>query len=182
MIAGARDGRWTKPSREHWEAVDAFLEAAMAVSPARWREPLGTGRWTPAQLSEHVLRTYEASIEQLRGDLPTRIRVGPVAQRLLRWVLLPHILFRRSIPLRSRSPGAITPSEKGVEQSELTARLREAAEVLHHEFRTTASTHLLHPYFGALDLRTGMRFVAAHTDHHRKQLSGALAAPSGPRS
>jgi hypothetical protein len=182
MISPTGDGAWAKPSREHWEAINGFLEAAAAVPPEQWDVPLGPGRWSPAQQAEHILRTYNVALDQVRTGSTMRRRAGPVVQRLLRWFLLPHLIFHRSLPLRATAPREVVPSDAGLRQEELPVLLGGAAAEVELEFARTHRTHLVHAYFGPIELRRGLRFLAAHTDHHRKQLVGSRRSLSPSRT
>jgi len=112
---------------------------------------------------------------ELSGEAPFRLRVGTVMQRILRWLLLPHILFHRSIPLRARAPRAISPSDAGLTLDEVLERLPAAAQECERQIRAASHGHLTHPYFGPIKLPRALRFFAAHTEHHRRQLEKAVA-------
>lgn len=175
----ARDAKaWERPRREHRESVEAFLRAVARVPPARWYEPLSADRWTPAEVADHVVLTYGALLSELRGGEPIRVRSGPVVQHLLRWILLPHILFHRSIPVRARAPREVRPAPGGLAQDGVEDALRAVAEDLEREIQLSSRAYLTHPYFGRLGLRRALRFCAAHTDHHRRQLERAATRPA----
>jgi hypothetical protein len=182
MTPPVGDGDWTRPSREQWESIHCFLDAAAGVPPDQWVEPVAPGRWSPAQVAEHVVRTYEVGAEQVRTGTGMRPRAGPILQRLLRWFLLPHVIYHRSLPLRARAPREVKPSEAGVPQGDLPRLLRDAAAGMEREFRGAVRTHVFHAYFGPIELPRAMRFLAVHTDHHRKQLVGSRRPPTRSRA
>ena len=170
MSGRARRDPWERPSRENRAAVDAFLRAASRIPAAAWHLPLRPGGWTPAQVAEHIVLSYEVCLGQLGGDPPMKRLLGPAKQAALRWVLLPHILFHRSFPVRAGAPREVRPRGPGIEQPALEPRLRAAAERLDRDVRFSPLPRILHPYFGPLRLPLAMRLVAVHTEHHTRQL------------
>jgi hypothetical protein len=160
---------------EHRAAVEAFLQTAASIRPERWSTPLGPGRWTPAQVALHVVSGYDVLLSQLAGGPPMKMRVGPLKSRLLRWFLLPHILFHRTLP-RATAPEEVAPKAgEGVDQAALSARLPAAAGSAEEALRTTSRTHFFHAYFGAVPLRKAFPFLAVHMEHHRRQLAAFAA-------
>jgi hypothetical protein len=167
-----RAGRdpWERSSRENRAAIDDFIAAAARIPAGSWHAPLRPGGWTPAQVAEHIVLAYEVLVGQLAGDPPMRRILGPVKQAALRWILLPHILFHRSFPIRAGAPREVRPAGPGIEQPSLEPRLRAAAERLDRDVRVSTLPFVRHPYFGPLRLPLAMRLVAVHTEHHTKQL------------
>lgn len=174
---GPGAGRWERPLREHRASIERFLETTARVPAERWSLPLGEGKWSPAQVAEHILLAYEVVLRELNGAQGIRVKVGPVVERLLRWVVLPHILFHRSFPLRARSPRVTTPSADGVPRDLLPGRLRELAEAFERQALARPDETLTHPYFGPLPMPRAVRFVAVHNEHHARQME-----PAAPRA
>ena len=170
---------WAGPIREHEEAVAAFVEAMERVPVGVWREPIGPGKWTPAQIVEHVYLAYRVLLDELGGGPPMKAKAGPFMQRVLRWFLLPHMLFHRTFPKGARSPREVRPSDDGVAHEDAVVRLRAAAQEFEHGLARSERSHLTHPYFGRVDLPRALRFAAVHTEHHRRQLD-SVAAPAAP--
>lgn len=157
--------------RENRSAVDDFAATSAALPPSDWLRPIAPGRWTPAQIAEHVVLTYEVAARARAGGEPLRPRVGPLFQRVLRWVLLPHILFHRSFPVRAVAPREVRPSE-GIDQAAVGARLAEAMARAERAFVGEGRDVMDHPYFGPLGGARLLRLAAVHTEHHRRQLEG----------
>jgi hypothetical protein len=88
-------------------------------------------------------------------------------------VLLPHILFHRSIPVRAPAPRETRPPERCPGPAAALVRLREVAEGFEQRIaaaRNAGGGFVTHPYFGALPPEKAMRFCAVHLEHHRPQL------------
>ncbi|MDQ3389211.1 MAG: hypothetical protein M3483_06885, partial [Gemmatimonadota bacterium] len=54
------EGKWLRTVEEHHAALAAFLRAAEAWPGETWLVPLGEGKWTPAQVTEHLALAYDA--------------------------------------------------------------------------------------------------------------------------
>jgi hypothetical protein len=163
---------------EHRHGVEAYVRSASGIGPEEWGATREGGKWSPAQITEHLVLFYEAVLVELEGGAGLRMRVGPVMRRLLRWFLLPHILFHRSFPIRAVAPRALRPSEAAAGGAEvLLERLREVTA--RFEEAATSSEpggrSLNHPYFGPLPIDRGVRFSAVHLEHHRRQLEESVA-------
>ncbi len=156
------------------DALDAFIATARAVPPARWATPRAPGKWSPAQVVEHVTLAYDANTQLLRGPVP---RGAPRWLRpLIRKFLLGMVLRKGGFPRRSRAPRIMEPkvSPFGAPPSELLPRLEAAAG----GFQAAAAAHLgntlEHPFFGDVPLTDIVRLTEIHTRHHASQL---LPAP-----
>jgi hypothetical protein len=173
MSPHAGRDRWERPSRENREAVDEFIETASRIPADAWNVPLRPGGWTPAQVAEHIVMAYEVFVGQLAGDPPMKRIASPMMQRVLRWFLLPHVLFHRSFPVRAGAPREVTPDGPGIAQDTLEPRLRAASERLDRDIRLTTIAAIPHPYFGRIPIRRALRFIAVHTEHHQRQMERA---------
>ena len=53
------------------QAVDAFLTAARTVPAVQWGKARAPGKWSPAQVAEHLALTYEINRGVLHGTAPS---------------------------------------------------------------------------------------------------------------
>lgn len=168
--------RWDAAADEHEVALAAYLDTAASLSADAWERPWGEGKWTPAQVTEHLTRAYEALLAELREGRAMELKMAPWRRTLTRWILLPHILFHRSFPLRAPSPREIRPQEvRGGRDAALQA-LRAGGETFVRELaaaRLQGHAGLTHPYFGKVEPIKVLRFVGIHIEHHRKQIERA---------
>ncbi len=175
---------WERRLHEHREAVARFAERLDGIDAERWRTPRGPGAWSPAEVAEHILLSFEVVIAELEGRGGVTVRTGPFMRTILRWVLLPHILFHRSVPLRARAPREVRPVGFGAGPAEAAARIRERAadfEAMIEKAASDPGAVVTHPYFGRLRPLQALRFSAVHLDHHRRQVEESLAAgPARP--
>ncbi|HEX2190762.1 MAG TPA: DinB family protein, partial [Longimicrobiaceae bacterium] len=129
-----------------------FTAAAEGLDEAAWTRPRAPGQWSPAQVAEHLALSYEALLRELGGGPGLRPRVAGLRQRLLRWVLLPHVLFHRTLPVRVRAPRELRPADTPPDRAAVLSRMRAAAERLERGLDAGRATgaRVTHPYFGPL--------------------------------
>lgn len=157
----------------HRSAVARYCATARALPEVAWRTPLREGAWSPAEVTQHVLLLYQNVRRELSGGASMAPRVSRGWQRLLRWVLLPHILFHRSIPLRARAPRETRPGPIAADQEMLLAELDAEACAFVQEAAAAAvrgRPSVDHPYFGPIAPLRALRFFGIHTEHHRRQI------------
>jgi len=159
----------------HRAEVKRFVALLGEFNQETWRSPTALAKWSPAQIAEHIVLYYDAGLRILNEELRLQARATGPMQFLLRWVLLPHILFHRSMPA-SKSPAEIRPSD-GVAANVAAARLVETTaryEVRSVEAEENSERTLLHPYFGELRPLHFLRVSTVHLAHHRKQLEAVI--------
>lgn len=167
------EARWQAAAGEHEEAASAFQSTAAAVPDDAWTRPWAEGKWTPAEITEHLSRAYEALLDELREGRPMRLKMSPWKRALSRWVILPHILFHRSFPLRAPAPREVRPGPPRAPRDEALRLLRDLGDAFVAELgaaRHRPGAGVTHPYFGKVEPVKGLRFVAIHMEHHRRQI------------
>jgi hypothetical protein len=164
---------WDKALEDHRAAVEVLVATVSRVPAERWREPRATGQWSPAQIAEHLILSYEAALREFGGEEAIRLKLTGVRRTLLRWLLLPHILFHGTFPIRAASPREVRPSDGGAEQPGVGDRLRHLARRFEQAIllaRKSGSAGLTHPYFGRIPPLRALRFITVHLEHHRRQI------------
>jgi DinB family protein len=159
-------------------AVKEFVDAARAVSPARWTTPRAPGKWSPGQVTEHVTLAYEQSQRMLHGTFTGAAK--PWFQQLLaRRLGLPSLLKRGDFGKGPfQAPDFIQPGASPASFEALMARLGAATHDLEENLATASDSRRLtvdHPIFGRVPLADLLHFLSIHTDHHRPQLSTGAA-------
>jgi len=165
------DARWERASEEHRNAVRGFAATARGLAPEAWSRPRAPGKWSPAQVAEHLVLAYEVIGRELDGGEGARIVVTGWRQRVLRWVVLPHVLFHRSFPLRAVSPRETRPHEASADRAAVLERMCTLADRVEHGLAARRDARLTHPYFGPVPALTALRFCAVHVEHHRRQIA-----------
>lgn len=156
--------------REHEAAVARYAAAARAV--AAWdRGP--EGKWSPAEITEHLCLAYEAGLREVREGVGMAPRVRGWRLLVVRWLYLRPLLRRNLFPSGARAPRETRPSalpeSRDAAIERLTALAVESQRVL-----LGGSASLRHPYFGRITGAEAMHIQTRHLDHHRAQVE-ALA-------
>jgi uncharacterized damage-inducible protein DinB len=162
---------------EHREATRRFADSVRSLPTGAWSRSRGDGRWSPAEVTEHLSLAFDAAVRQMAGGERMAPRAGTVMQALLRWFLLPHIVFHRSFPLRARAPREIRPTSSDSDPGSAMDRFAAKAEAFEAAIAELAARErrrtLEHPYFGRITPLQMLRFSTAHVEHHRRQLERA---------
>jgi hypothetical protein len=166
---------WNAALARHSNAAMAFAKTARSITPESWSEPLAEGKWSPAQATEHLNRTYRVVNEEIGGGKGIRLRSPWLLRQVLRQTVLRSIYRKRQLPKGARAPSEITPKAVEGTQVELVERFAALA----HDFEEAISTNretgrrLTHHVFGEIELLPGIDFIAIHVEHHCRQIEGA---------
>jgi len=169
---------WNAALAQHSNAAMAFAKTARSITPESWSEPLAEGKWSPAQVTEHLNRTYQVVIDEIRGGKGIRLRSPWLLRQVLRQTVLRSIYRKRQLPKGARAPSEIIPKVVEGTQVELLERFCALA----HDFEQSMSTNretgrkLTHHIFGEIELLPGIDFIAIHLEHHHRQIEGAPSA------
>jgi hypothetical protein len=164
----------------HRDAVAAFLVSAAATQPDAWTRPAAEGKWSPAQIAEHLCLAVEAVKRELDQGPGMKLRLSAWKRFLLRRTVLPKLLATGHFPRGVRAPREIRPTLLSGSREEALRRLEGAASELEASCRKDPrgeSLRLAHPYFGALPASDLIRILAWHALHHRAQLPGVAFSP-----
>lgn len=157
----------------HQRAVSAFIARAQDLSVQQWEAPLLPGKWSPAQIAEHLRLAYTVFSSELDGGQGLRIRVTGWKQVWVRLRFLRKILRSGRLPAGARSPREARPGEGPFDRSVTLAAVAAAAsrfeEALADRWDHT-NARLTHHVFGRMSAKKAIRFVTVHTEHHTRQL------------
>lgn len=154
------------------EAVGAFLATAEAVPASAWARPAAPGKWSAAQVTEHVALAYELSRAVLRKTY-TGWGLPRLLRPIVRTVFLRRVLRRGTFGKGNKAPGPLRPSPSPASREVLRARLQASSSALEVDVATAAGagqTTVDHPFFGRLALEDLLRLQVIHLRHHRPQL------------
>jgi len=164
---------WNDALARHAASAAAYRETADAISSSSWSVPLGEGKWSPAQVTEHLNRTYKVVIGELSGEKGIRIRSPWLLRQVLRHTVLRSIYRKRQLPKGARAPSEVIPKEVEGTQSELLDRFRKLARQFQEVAESNAGKDgrkLTHHIFGEIDPLRGIDFIAIHIEHHHRQI------------
>jgi len=160
--------------RQNRAAVAELLAAAEGAH-AEWAQPPAPGKWSPAQLVEHVARALEQSGRVIAGqpsDFPTFPRlVRPV----LRGIFFNKVLKRGRFPGGARTNTALDPATGPATPAEARVRLEAALGTLEQAARSRGAgeQRANSTIFGWVPLPDYVMFQAIHTRHHCRRLPAA---------
>jgi hypothetical protein len=169
-----RSDPWSKALACHASASAAFAAAAEAVEPAAWDRPRAEGKWSPAQIADHLIQTYDVLLREVAGGAGMKVRTRSWLRPLLKLVYMRRILRGGWFPARAPAPPEIRPSKTPRDQNGAVALFRQRARELEtavQDVRAGKTTaQITHAYFGPLEPATGMLFCGRHIEHHLAQL------------
>ncbi|HET6763224.1 MAG TPA: DinB family protein, partial [Longimicrobiaceae bacterium] len=84
-LSAKADPRWDAARDEHRVALAAYLDAAERMPQAAWTQPWSPGKWTPAQITEHLALAYEAGVTEIRGGPAMQLKMTPARRAVFRW-------------------------------------------------------------------------------------------------
>lgn len=172
-MSAAVSSVWQEAVAGHAVALDGFVARAAAAGAAAWNTPGAAGKWTPAQVVEHVRLTYDIAVRELEGGGGLRVRTSWWLRPLLRLRYLRAILASGRVPRGARAPREARPGDGPFDQAATLAALRASSqrflELLEPAWQRNGPV-LTHHIFGTLGAREALRFMAVHTSHHAQQL------------
>ena len=140
-------------------------------------EPAAPGKWSAAELTEHLCLTYDGVLKELGGGPGVRVRVTGFKLLVIRWLVMPRFLGKGFVPPGVRAPREVVPTHPNPDRAAALTRFRNRAL----EFEQAIAPRLAdrkgrvtHPFFGQLTMAQGLRFVEVHLRHHTKQLPRIL--------
>jgi ATP-binding cassette subfamily B protein len=95
---------WAAARAAHQDAVAAFVTRAESGAADRWTRQPAPGKWSPAEIAEHLSLTYQLLLSELRGGTPFRMKGTWLLRLMVRYKFLPALLREGRIP-----PGAARP-------------------------------------------------------------------------
>jgi hypothetical protein len=150
-------------------AVDDLMRAAEACGEA-WTTPSAPGKWSPAQVVEHVAISLEEGADVVAGR-PSMLPTVPAFLRPLAKLFLKRVNKTGVFPKSKTAPG-LDPPEGPATPAEGRPRLEAAlAEFAREcEARSASGQPVRSPAFGTVRVEEYARFIEAHTRHHTRQL------------
>ena len=167
--------KWVEIERIHADAASDFASAAEAIPADRWLTPRAEGKWSPAQVVEHINLAYDVLLGELGGKPGMKIRTKFWQRLMLRIVYLPRLMRGGTFPEGIRAPRELRDPPANPDQRAAIAAFRDRAIRFSSEAADAIAkrrkVRLTHPYFGTSPLADGVLFCARHVQHHRKQLN-----------
>jgi hypothetical protein len=160
---------------DHRGAIEELASAFESVDGSLWAVARETGKWSPAEIAQHLVLSYEPPLAELEGGPGYAVRLPWWKRAALRWTVLPQIVVHGKFPRGAPAPREARPNGGMASPQEAGRRLRENAsrfEARLVEAHAGRRVRLTHSYFGKLTAPQILRLMAVHARHHRAQLPG----------
>ncbi len=144
------------------------LGAAWSVAPA-------PGKWSPAQITEHVAVGHDVSARVVMGTASDVPKLPRFLRPLVRRLAFRKVLDQGRFPRPVRTLKAFQPLRAPATPAEGRARLEQAIAKFEADVIGWAKGQdrtIEHPAFGAVALSDYVRYLEIHTRHHQKQFPG----------
>ena len=162
--------KWPEVKELHTRAAAELIAVAERVPAERWLVPRADGKWSPAEVLEHLTLAYEVILRELEGGGGMQIRTKWWQRILLRFTMVPKILRGEGFPSGARAPRETRPSSPALDQHAAIARFRDLGTLVEQKAAQSDRKKLTHAYFGSASICDSMLLCARHIDHHRAQL------------
>jgi hypothetical protein len=166
---------WDALAADHHAAIQQFVKTAQQLSTDSWSRPLGPGKWTPAEVTSHLVESYQVLRSELAGGQGMALRLTRLRRWLLRRMMLPRILRSGSFPTGARAPRETRPRDVIADPARALRELMLEADTFAQDLTTrtrSGRVRLTHAYFGSMSARQSFQLVAVHTRHHARQIAG----------
>jgi hypothetical protein len=171
---------WPEVLAEHAAAADEFTATIGALTPAQWTTRRAPEAWSPAEITDHLARTYSQYAGEARGKNSLRIRLRLPMLLFARAFVKPRLLRGAPFP-KAKAPRPLRPGAGPDTPADGVALFRATGAACLRDLGLLAERRpyrqLVHPYLGALPLYDMVRFAAQHIRHHHRQVLAAIAAP-----
>jgi uncharacterized damage-inducible protein DinB len=157
---------------DHRAAIDEVVRAIESLDRVAWTVPRQPGKWSPAEIAEHLVLAYEPPLAELDGGPGYAVPVPWWKRTVLRWKVLPQILERGQFPRGAPAPKEARPKGGAASPEEAVRQLRENAGRFEEKLcvaHAARSVRLTHAYFGKLTAPQILKLLAVHAHHHRGQ-------------
>lgn len=166
--------KWPDIQKLHDAAAESLARTAENVDPQKWLVPRAHGKWTPAQVVDHLSRVYDLAMSEIEGGAGMKLRLTPPKRLFFRLLFLGRILRGGYFPENAPAPYETRPGDSNADQSAVIAAFRSRAKKfaaavaqVHDSGRRVRITHA---YFGTAPVDKATLLCARHIEHHEKQL------------
>ena len=152
------------------EAVQQLIAAGERNGPT-FTVARASGKWSPAQIVEHVARSLEESANMAAARPSKFPRLPGLVQPVVRALLFKRVLRNSTFP-KARTNKAMDPTDGPATPTDGRKRLEAAHRSFEEACRQAASGTGRMPttIFGTVAVEDYVRFMELHTRHHCGQM------------
>jgi hypothetical protein len=157
---------------ENREAAEHFMATARAVPKEKWEQPVGPGKWSPAQIVDHIAVTTEVALKAINGD-PSMGSIPKFLRFIPRKLGFDPTIRKGRFPEKQRGPAIFAPSTGHPAYEASAAKLERAMVALETHVRNLMAENkhsFEHTFFGRVSIADYVRFGTLHIEHHERQL------------
>ncbi len=155
---------------ENRQRVADFLSAARGQA-AVWATPVHPGKWSPAEVAEHIVLTYRESAKVFSTGKDMFPAVPFFLRPILRRLAYDPTNKTGRFDRRVRTFKSLTPLDGAKTPDEGAKRIEAALAGFEQAARAHGGGALKHKTFGTIDAGEYVRFQGYHTRHHQAQLT-----------
>jgi len=163
---------------------DKFLQSIAGLSEKQWTFKPGPGRWSVAEVAEHIT-VAEAAI---LGLIQKQVMTSAAAPEKREQVKGKDEMILQRMPDRShkaQAPEFLRPTGRWPTEADLTKAFEESRKATMDYVRTTNDDlrdHFFdHPVFGTMDGYQWLLLLSSHSERHTAQIEEVKADPNFPK-
>jgi|SRR5579859_5201061 len=153
-------------------AARDFVDATDRLA-AVWTVPRAPGKWSPAQLCEHIVQAHVTAGKLIREHTVDVPKLPFFLRPLLRGFWLRRVLAAGHFGRAMKTSPPFEPVNPPATPAEGRERVLEAVRAFEADIRSVTPIGdftFTHPSFGKLAVSDYVRFQEIHTRHHMRQL------------
>jgi hypothetical protein len=157
------------------ESAKRFFSRARTVMADQWSNPVAPGKWSPAQIADHIGVSTSVALNAIKGDRSMGSIPG-IFRPIVRALFFNPTMKKGAHPEKTKGPAVFAPSKEHPTLEESEARLHHAISALEAHVRQLAKDGtgtFEHGFFGKLSIADYVRYNALHMQHHERQLPAA---------
>lgn len=168
---------------EHLDITSAnFQNSVNGLSDAQWNYRTAEGRWTIAEVAEHITASESLIREMAKGAMAT-----PATPEMLKDARKDDVILAR-IPDRTtkaQAPEVLRPENRyktPANTMETFLKERATSMKMARDGGDLRAYVAQNPVLGPVDLYGWMLFMSAHSERHTKQIEEVKADPGFPKN
>lgn len=166
-------------------SLEKFLVCVKSLTPAQWKFKPAPGRWSPAEIAEHVA-FVEDRIYRRITEKSLQEPADPEKRKTLPHRDMKVMELGNSREPNLQAPEYVQPNARWDVPEELLQNVKAFRGQTKDFVKTTQAdlrTHYLdHPFFGTLDTYQWILLVSAHMRRHALQIEEVKSHPGFPKS
>lgn len=156
---------------ENRARVEEFIAQARTTA-ATWTTPVRPGKWSPAEVAEHITISYRQTAGLMKDGVSDGFPKLPALLRpLVRRIAFAPVLKTGRFARPVKTFKSLTPEHPPATPDEAAARLLATLDAFEAAVRAMPADTVRHPAFGTISAADYVLFQAHHTRHHQAQLT-----------